>query len=523
MPLTGELFIGNERVGSSDSFAARDATSQSELAVRFAAASAAQAAAACELAATALEPYVTAPLETRARFLEACATNITELGDELIERGSAETALPRARLLSERGRTVMQLNLFAQLVRQGDWLGLRIDHALPERTPLPRPELRLRQIPLGPVVVFGASNFPLAFSAGGGDVASALAAGCPVLVKAHPAHPGTSELVAGAIVAAVQSSGLPSGTYSHLSGPSHTLGEALVNHPAIRAVGFTGSRKGGLALLALAAKRPVPIPVYAEMSSINPVILLPAALAARARDLAGAFVSSLTMGVGQFCTNPGLILLIDSPHAEAFITQASALLQEAPAGTMLSPGICSNFSHGVAHLAGAQPVRELARGKAGGAGAAIAALFSVRAQDFIADRSLAEEVFGPSALIVRCSDGAELARVLQTLEGQLTATLQIEAEDYPLAKSLLPILEHGAGRILANGWPTGVEVAPAMVHGGPYPATSDGRTTSVGTLAIERFLRPVCYQNLPPALLPAELQDGNAQRYRPLIDGQYLP
>jgi NADP-dependent aldehyde dehydrogenase len=522
MPLTGELFIGNDRAAASDSFAAHDAALHTELPVRFAAASAAQAAAACELAATALGPYASAPLETRARFLEACAVNIAQLGDELIERGSAESALPRARLLSERARTVMQLNLFADLVRSGSWLGLRIDHALPERTPLPRTDLRLRQIPVGPVVVFGASNFPLAFSAGGGDVASALAAGCPVVVKAHPAHPGTSELVAGAIVEAVKSSGLPSGTYSHLSGPGNALGEALVNHPAIRAVGFTGSRKGGLALLALAGKRPTPIPVYAEMSSVNPVILLPAALAVRARDLASAFVSSLTMGVGQFCTNPGLILLIDSPQAEQFVTEASALLAQVPAGTMLSQGICNNFANGVTHLGAAQPVRVLARGNAGHAGEAVAALFSVRAQDFMADRSLAEEVFGPSALIVRCADGAEVASVLQTLEGQLTATLQIEPEDLPLARSLLPILEHRAGRIIANGWPTGVEVAHAMVHGGPYPATSDGRTTSVGSLAIERFLRPVCYQNLPAALLPSELQEDNAAQYRPLIDGHYV-
>lgn len=520
MTLRGQLLIGSERVTTPSTFLAVDAATRQALPGDFSVATAEHVTRACTLADEAFEPFRAAPLDIRARFLEACAANIGKLGDELLHRAGAETGLPRGRLEIERGRTMNQLNLFARVVRQGDWLGLRVDRSQPERKPLPRSDLRLRKIPLGPVAVFGASNFPLAFSAGGGDVASALAAGCPVVVKGHPAHPGTSVLVASAIVDAVTEIGLHPGVYSHLSGPKNDLGAALVSHPLIQAVGFTGSRQGGLALIALAARRRVPIPVYAEMSSINPVVILPAALKARGGALASEFVVSLNMGVGQFCTNPGLVILIDSPEAEQFVATAGAALANVSSAPMLTQPIKANFDQGVARLCTTARVTQVARGKDIG-DTAVAALFSVPASDFLDDVNLREEVFGPSSLIVRCAGEAELMRVLRQLEGQLTATMHIGQADYPLAKSLLPLLEQRVGRVLINGWPTGVEVAPAMVHGGPYPATSDGRTTSVGTLAIERFLRPVCYQDMPDELLPDELRDGEPLRFRRMTDGEY--
>ena len=459
----------------------------------------------CALAETAFDPYRATDPGRRAGFLETIADNILGLGDELLERAGTETALPRPRLEGERARTVGQLRQFAELVRSGSWQGVRIDPALPERKPLPRPDLRQRRIPLGPVAVFGASNFPLAFSVAGGDTASALAAGCPVVVKAHPSHPGTSELTARAIAAAVSQCGLPAGVFSLISGPDIALGTRLVADPRIKAVGFTGSRSGGLALVAVAQSRAEPIPVYAEMSSINPVLLLPAALAARAEALGQGFAASLTLGVGQFCTNPGLVLGVGGPDLDRFTAAAAAALAPVPAGTMLNDGIRQSYACGVSAFAAHEGVASLHKGKAEDDRAA-PALFAVSARDFLADKTLAHEVFGPVALIVHCESEEELSQVIAGLEGQLTATLQMETADLPLAASLLPLLERKAGRILANGWPTGVEVAPSMVHGGPFPATSDSRTTSVGTLAIDRFLRPVCYQDLPAALLPPEIR-----------------
>lgn len=463
--------------------------------------------AACIAAEAAFEPYRQASHEDRAKFLEAIAEEILAIGDELIVIAMRESGLPRARLEGERGRTVGQLKLFAQVVRGGDWMGVRIDPALPERQP-PRPDLRLRKIPLGPVAVFGASNFPLAFSTAGGDTASALAAGCPVVVKGHPAHPATGALVAGAIERAVASCAMPRGTFAHLVGPGNELGTALVQDPRITAVGFTGSRAGGLALLKLAQNRPVPIPVYAEMSSINPVLILPAALTARGAALGKEFVGSLTMGAGQFCTNPGLVLVIEGEGLDDFIAAARSAVSEAAAATMLTPGIHAAYGKGLDALSSSADVTELARGKPGEGTCGQAALFETTAERFLANRALGHEVFGASSLIVRCRDEEEMKTVLAGAEGQLTATLQMEASDTDIAARLLPVLERKVGRILVNGWPTGVEVAPAMVHGGPYPATSDGRTTSVGTMAIDRFLRPVSYQNMPQALLPDELRDG---------------
>jgi len=463
--------------------------------------------AACIAAEAAFEPYRQASHEERAKFLEAIADEILAIGDELIVAAMRESGLPRARLEGERGRTVGQLKLFAQVVRAGDWMGVRIDPALPDRQPLPRPDLRLRKIPLGPVAVFGASNFPLAFSTAGGDTASALAAGCPVVVKGHPAHPATGALVAGAIERAIASCAMPSGTFAHLVGPGNELGTALVQDPRITAVGFTGSRAGGLALVKLAQNRPVPIPVYAEMSSINPVLVLPAALTARGAALGKEFVGSLTMGAGQFCTNPGLVLVMEGEGLDDFIAAARAAVSEAAAATMLTAGIHAAYGKGVEALSSSSDVTELARGKSSEGTCGQAALFETTAERFLANRALGHEVFGASSLIVRCRDEEEMKAVLAGAEGQLTATLQMEAGDTDVAARLLPALERKVGRILVNGWPTGVEVAPAMVHGGPYPATSDGRTTSVGTLAIDRFLRPVSYQNMPQALLPNELRD----------------
>lgn len=475
----------------------------------------------CAAAAAAFPAYRATDAEARAAFLERIGEEIVALGDALIDAACRESGLPRARIEGERGRTVGQLKLFAAVLREGGWMGLRIDPAQPDRAPLPRPDLRLRTVPLGPVAVFGASNFPLAFSTAGGDTASALAAGCPVVVKQHPAHPQTGALVARAIRAAVVATGMPEGTFGELIGAGNELGGALVADPRIAAVGFTGSRAGGLALVKIAQARAVPIPVYAEMSSINPVVLCPAALAARGAALGTAFVASLTMGAGQFCTNPGLVLAVEGEGLEAFTDAAAAALGEAGAQVMLTQGIHAAYEQGTQALAGHADVTEIARGKVGeGVARGQAAFFSTTARAFLADAALGHEVFGASSLLVRCADAVELEAVLAAAEGQLTATIQMDEGDTDFAARLVPVLELKAGRILVNGWPTGVEVAHAMVHGGPFPATSDGRTTSVGSLAIDRFLRPVSYQNMPAALLPAVLRDGGAGGAPVLHDGK---
>lgn len=479
-----------------------------------------EVAAACAAADMAFDAYRATDRVTRAAFLDRIADEILAIGDGLIEAAMLESGLPRARLEGECGRTVGQLRLFADVVRKGAWQGMRIDRALPGRQPAPRPDLRLRFIPIGPVAVFGASNFPLAFSTAGGDTASALAAGCPVVVKGHPAHPKTGALVAGAIAKAVAISGLPAGVFGHLVGPSNELGAALVRDPRIAAVGFTGSRAGGLALTRLAQARSVPIPVYAEMSSINPVLLLPTALKTRGDALGTAFAASLTLGAGQFCTNPGLLLAIDGEGLDAFVAAAKAGVAAAAPQTMLTKGIAEAYRSGVAALAQQGGVEALAHGAPGEGVQGGAVLFQTRAATFLSNPSLAHEVFGAASILVRCADAQELEAVVKGLEGQLTATLQMDAADAALATRLLPLLERKVGRILANGWPTGVEVSHAMVHGGPFPATTDPRSTSVGSLAIDRFLRPVSYQNLAPALLPIELRDDARGDGAPrLVDG----
>lgn len=514
-PITGHLLIGNDDAGDDFSVRAINPDTGAPLEPPFALASETDVARACELAHRAFDPYRSAPLETRAAFLEAIASNILAIGDELLDRAHKESGLPLTRLEGERARTVWQLRLFAQVVRDGAWLDLRVDPALPDRKPLPRPDLRLRQIALGPVAVFGSSNFPLAFSAAGGDTASALAAGCPVIVKGHLAHPGTGELVGRAVRAAVTALDLPEGTFSLLK-----TGAALVKHSAIKAVGFTGSRGGGLALGAIAAARPEPIPVYAEMSSINPVYLMPHALKSRTEALAQGFVESLTLGSGQFCTNPRLVFAIDGPDLDRFVSHVAAALAQKPAQVMLTPGIHDAFENGVDALAKNSAVTVAARGAiADGPNRSAAALFDTRAASFLADERLASEVFGASSVLVRCSNHEEIIQVSEKLEGQLTATLHIDPDDYPQGRALIPTLERKVGRILANGWPTGVEVSHAMVHGGPFPATSDSRTTSVGTLAIRRFLRPISYQDIPPELLPSELTDERLASAPHTLDG----
>ena len=516
--ITGEFFIACRAVSGRDTYRALDAATGATLEPAFHAADAAAVDQACEAAARAFDAFRGRSLEDRAGLLESIADNVAAIGDELIVRAMAETALPRPRLEGERARTIGQLRLFADVVRRGSWLGLRVDTAQPERTPR-RPELRLRKIPLGPVAVFGASNFPLAFSVAGGDTASALAAGCPVVVRGHPAHPGVGELVARAVAKAVIDRGLPAGTFSYVTGPEHAVGKALVANAQIKAVGFTGSRAGGLALCAVAAARPEPIPVYAEMSSVNPVFLLPGALQADAESIAKGFVTSLTLGAGQFCTNPGLVFAVAGAGLDRFVAAAGAALTGCSAQTMLTPAIHRAYEEATASLSHAQGVATGGRGTgASGPNQARGALFVTDGDTFRRNPRLAHEVFGPSAIVVRVDDAEALLSLVETLEGQLSATLHLRAADYAFAARLIPVLERKVGRIIANGWPTGVEVAHAMVHGGPFPATSDSKTTSVGSLAIERFLRPVCYQDLPPELLPEVLRDGNGPFER-LVDG----
>lgn len=509
MSVQGLMFIaGAPQPGEGESFAATDAASGAALEPAFRTASPAQVEAALAAAAAAAPAMAASAPAERAALLDAMAEAILALGDQLIERAMAESGLPRPRLEGERGRTVNQLRLFATVLREGDFAGVRIDRADPARAAGPKPDLRLHQRALGPVAVFGASNFPLAFSVAGGDTASALAAGCPVVVKGHPAHPGTAELVASALTAAVTACGFPVGTFSLLQDGGIAVGQALVSDPRIKAVGFTGSRRAGEALVALAAQRHEPIPVYAEMSATNPVVLLPHRLDEAAEQIGQAFVGSLTLGTGQFCTNPGLILAIEGPALDRFLGAAGDAIAAWNPGVMLTPGICANFARTSGEVAGHPGVTELAASAAQDL-RATARLLTTDAATFLGDPALHQEMFGPAALVVRCASLDQLAQVLRTVEGQLTVALHFNAADHDAVRGLLPSAMDKAGRVLANGFGTGVEVSPAMVHGGPWPATSDGRTTSVGTLAIERFLRPVCLQDLPEELLPLAVSEAN--------------
>jgi len=472
----------------------------------FAQATKEQADQACKAARRDFRAYSRTTRAQRADFLRQCADQIDVLGDEITKTAMAETGLPEARLVGERGRTTGQLKMFADLIEDTKHLDIRKDEALPDRAPLPRPDLRLSHLAVGPVVVFGASNFPLAFSTAGGDTASALAAGCPVIVKGHEAHAGTAELVAQAIAKAIEISGMPKATFQMVQGPGRVVGTALVNHPQIAAVGFTGSLAGGRALYDQCHSRPSPIPFYGEMGSVNPMFCLPEAMNARADAIGAGWAGSLTMGAGQFCTNPGVAVMVKGHAAEAMENATVEALKNAPEQVMLTDGIKTAYDKGLGTFSSL--MEEIAScGTASGKRYALPALFKVTAKEWMANTVLQQEVFGAAGIIVLCDDAAEMGALAEQLEGQLTATLQMDDGDTELAKSLMPILVEKAGRILANGYPTGVEVCPSMMHGGPYPASTDVRATSVGTLAISRWLRPVSYQSIPSALLPEELQD----------------
>ncbi|MGZ0702215.1 aldehyde dehydrogenase (NADP(+)) [Pseudomonas piscis] len=517
--LSGHNYIGGTRSAQGQvQLHSLDACTGQALPGTFFQATEAEVDAAARAAASACAQYRSLCPEQRARFLDAIAEELEGLGTDFIATVCRETALPTARIQGELGRTCGQLRLFARVLRRGDFLGARIDRALPQRQPQPRPDLRQYRIGLGPVAVFGASNFPLAFSTAGGDTAAALAAGCPVVFKAHGGHMATAEWVADAIIRAAQRCQMPDGVFNMVYGAG--VGEWLVKHPAIQAVGFTGSLKGGNALCQMAANRPQPIPVFAEMSSINPVILLPEALQARGSQIAAELAGSVTQGCGQFCTNPGLIIGLRSTSFSLFLEQLVAQMNQQLPQTMLNSGTLDSYRRGVQALSQHPRIRRLA-GQAQQGDQACPQLFQADASLLLeGDGLLQEEVFGPASIIIEVADMAELAMALQGLRGQLTATLVGQEEELLTQRWLSDSLQEKVGRLLINGYPTGVEVCEAMVHGGPYPATSDPRGTSVGTLAIERFLRPVCFQNYPDALLPRALQDANPLGISRLVDGE---
>lgn len=525
MTLHGKIFIGAAlSTGSGKTQKPTSPLNNQPLEPGFYQADQAQVDAALELAESAFQTLRNTPGSKRADFLENIAGEIMALGDALLDRANLETGLPKDRLTGERGRTVGQLKMFAGLLREGSWVDARIDTAQPDRKPIPKVDLRRMLVPIGPVVVFGSSNFPLAFSVAGGDSASALAAGCPIIVKAHSAHPGTAEMVAGAVRAAVIASGLPEGTFSMIHGSGRTIGTALARHPHTRAIGFTGSREAGRALFDAASSRPSPIPVFAEMASLNPVFLLPGAMKERAAKIAEGLKGSFTLGVGQFCTKPGLVFTIEGADLETFRQTFIPGVEAAAPGTMLHPGICEAFHGGLAHVTKTPGVTLLAASKQTASQAQTQAqpiALQTSGENFLKHPQLAEEVFGPFTLIVTVKNLPELCAIAKTLEGQLTATIHGTADDLADATGLLETLERKAGRLIYNGFPTGVEVCPSMQHGGPYPATTDSRFTSVGTASIARWVRPVSYQSFPQDRLPDELKDTNPLKIRRIVDGQH--
>lgn len=519
--LKGLNFIGNQNSGDGEtSFQAINPKDNTQLEPAFYEATKDEVNQAVEKAEKAFRLYRHKSGEEKALFLEAIADEIEQLGDELIQRCNKETALPDGRLTGERSRTVNQLRLFAEVVRDGSWVDARID------TADSKPDIKSMKMALGPVGVFGASNFPFAFSVAGGDTASALAAGCTVVVKAHPAHPGTCELIAQAIHTAVEKTGMPDGTFSMIHGASHQAGLALVEHPLLKAVGFTGSFKGGKALFDAANKRPEPIPVYAEMGSTNPVFLLPGALKENKEELAEGFVNSVNLGVGQFCTNPGLLSYPQGDDAEEFKKIITDKFTGSAPDTMLTPGICSAYQDGVKQMLQQEGVSLVAQSDDtadgnGSSNSAVPHFFEVDTHHFLANPSLEEEVFGPSSLAIAASEKKDFVKIAENLRGHLTATLYGTEEDLQQHEELITILQRKVGRLIFNGFPTGVEVNHAMIHGGPFPATTDSRTTSVGTSAINRFARPVCFQNFPDSQLPDELKDENPLNIWRLVNGDY--
>ncbi len=520
--MAGEaVSVAKEKSMQDDTFAAVNPMTGQSLEPRFRSASLSEVDAAVHAAQDAVLTFGAIGGRERGAFLRSVADELAANGEAIVARAHLETGLAPARLQGELARTTGQLRLFAEVAEEGSWVDARIDDALPERKPLPRPDVRSMLRPLGPVAVFGASNFPLAFSVAGGDTAAALAAGCPVVVKGHPAHPGTSELVATAVRVAVRGAGLPEGVFGLLLDGGITVGQALVQHPGIKAVAFTGSASGGQALMRLAADRPEPIPCFAEMGSTNQLFVLPGAMRERGAALAAGLQGSFTLGSGQFCTKPGLVF-VPEEGSGAFLDALRAGVATLGGHGMLTLAIAARYAEGVqGRLAGGQAEWVAGQQSAPhGTGAmASAAVFSVPLADFLRNEALEKEVFGPTTLLVHYGDVGTLVEAARWLHGHLTATLHGTDEDLQSARELIRVLEGKVGRILVNGYPTGVEVCHAMVHGGPFPATSDARWTSVGTRAMLRFARPVCYQDFPDAVLPESLRRGNPLGIQRMVNG----
>jgi NADP-dependent aldehyde dehydrogenase len=521
--LSGRSLIGlREGAGAGEPLYATDPSTGQRLQPGFIPATAEEVDLAVRLAAEAFDFYRRVPGHERAVFLRNIAARIESIAGEVIERAGLETALPQARLQGETARTCAQLRLFAQVAEEGSWVNARIDHGDPDRKPAPKPDIRSMLRPLGPVVVFGASNFPLAFSVAGGDTASALAGGNTVIVKAHAAHPGTSELVGRTVQESVRECGLPEGVFSVLFGSGSQIGTALMRHPLVKAGGFTGSRTAGRVLMDVAASRPEPIPFYAEMSSTNPVFILPGALRERAENIAAGLHASFTMGAGQFCTKPGMVFLPQGPEAASFADKLRQLVGGSAPFHLLTKTIHSSYDSAITHRKTDAAVRLVAEGPQRGAVTGFSvtsALFETDAASFLGS-DLDSEIFGPTTLLVQHSNRDEALAIARSLEGHLTATIHGTEQDLRESADLIAILESKVGRLVFNGFPTGVEVTHAMVHGGPYPSTSDGRSTSVGSQAIFRFARLVCYQAFPDDVLPGELQDANPRGIWRMIDGQ---
>lgn len=514
--------IGFENAGSEgESFYSYNPVKQRNNEFRFYRATPGEINLAAEKAASAFQVYRKKSGSEKARFLTAIAEGLLNAGDELVTVCCDETGLPAARIEGERMRTVNQLKMFAALLIEGSWVDARIDTAIPDRAPVPKPDLRYMQIPLGPVVVFGASNFPLAFSVAGGDTASVLAAGCTVVVKAHPAHPATSAMVGRIIQEAARSTQMPDGVFSLLFDNGIEVGLQLVKHPLIKAVGFTGSFKAGKALYDAAVSRPEPIPLYAEMGSTNPVFILPQAMKERGQEIAANYSAAVTLGVGQFCTNPGL--LIYQNKDDQFDTSLKSAFEKTSGGVMLTPNILNAFKAGVEHHLATPGVESLAISAYKPdteVNNAIPVLLKASNQVFNTHTHLSEEIFGPAGMVISADSKNDILAIAENLSGHLTATVHGNEEELSEYKELLDILEQKAGRVIVNGFPTGVEVCSSMVHGGPFPSTTDSKSTSVGTAAIYRFTRPVCYQNMPQSLLPAELRDKNTLNLSRLINGE---
>lgn len=476
---------------------------------------------AVSLASKAYKEFKNISGQHKATFLNQIADEILALGDALVETYCSETGLPEGRAKGERGRTVFQLRSFADLVAQGDWVEASIDTAIPDRTRAPKPDLRKINIPLGPVVVFGASNFPLAYSTAGGDTAAALAAGCPVIVKSHPMHAGTGELVAHAIIKAAEKTGMPNGVFSNLNSSGIEVGVQLVKHPEVKAVGFTGSIRGGRALLDLAAQRDEPIPVFAEMGSVNPVVILPDAMRNRNEELAQIYAGSITLGTGQFCTNPGLIFGLKSPSLDAFIDHLGKEILAKDPSVMLHPNIVGAYDGNKSKALNQSDVQVIADyDQEVQTNYARQAIVSVAGKTFSKNPTLHQEVFGPFSMVVQCESVEELEHIIAQLEGQLTGTLIADSDEAKKYPALIATLQNRVGRLIYNGVPTGVEVCPSMVHGGPYPASTDSRFTAVGINSIKRWVRPFSYQDWPNELLPDELKDENPLGISRLVNGE---